>query len=168
MDGQKTVVPAGILYYHIDDPIVDAKKDDTPEEINRQIASKLVMKGLVNSDGEIIRLMDREFEKTSDVIPVSLLRTGDLSARSSVANTEEFQLISDYVNWKIREMGTEIVSGNIKAKPQGDDPCTYCQYRTVCHYATEPEEEEEQAGQLTKEEILAKMRESMEQGGSGI
>ena len=127
------------------------------------------MKGLVNSDGEIIRLMDREFEKTSDVIPVSLIKSGELSARSSVANTEEFRVISDYVNWKIGEMGSEIVSGNIKAKPQGDHPCTYCQYHKVCHYTAESDDEEDgQTGQLTKEEILAKMRASMERGGSGV
>lgn len=168
--GQKAVVPAGILYYHIDDPIIDAGKDDMPEEINRQIISKLAMKGLVNSDGEIIRLMDREFEKNSDVIPVSLLKTGELSARSSAASTEEFQIISDYVNWKIGEMGTGILNGNIKAEPQGDSPCVYCQYCAVCHYAAETEnvEEGEQMGQLTKEEVIAKMKTSMEQGGSGI
>lgn len=168
-DKQKTVVPAGILYYHIDDPIIDAGKDDTPEEIDRQIISKLAMKGLVNSDREIIRLMDKEFDKTSDVIPVSLLKTGELSARSSVASTEEFQIISDYATWKIGEMGTEIVNGNIQASPK-DDACVYCQYRTVCHYAAETESGEEggQIGQLTKEELIAKMKASMEQEGGGI
>ncbi|MFT3982319.1 MAG: PD-(D/E)XK nuclease family protein [Lachnospiraceae bacterium] len=167
-EGQKTVIPAGILYYHIDDPIIESGRDNTPEEINRQIASKLAMKGLVNSGGEIIRLMDREFEKTSDVIPVSLLKSGELSARSSVASTEEFQTISDYVTWKMGEMGTEIINGNIQAKPQ-NDACVYCQYRTVCHYAAEIEdrEETEQIGQLTKEELIAKMKASMEREGSG-
>lgn len=169
-DKQKAIVPAGILYYHIDDPIIDAEKDDTPEDVNRKIISKLAMKGLVNSDGDIIRLMDKEFEKTSDVIPVSLLKTGELSARSSAVSTEDFQTISDYVNLKIAEMGTGILRGNIKAEPQGDNPCAYCQYRTVCHYVAETDsaEEEVQNGQFTNEEVLSKMRESMEQGGSGI
>ena len=164
---EKQIMPAGILYYHIDDPLVEANKQDTPEDINKRIISQLTMKGLVNSDETVIRLMDQEFEKSSDVIPVSRLKSGELSSKSSVASTEEFQIISDYVNYKIKEMGTEILSGNIQARPQD---CTYCNYRTVCHYTAESENDTDEAeeamiSRLGKEELIAKMKEAVEQGG---
>ena len=40
-----------------------------PEEIEGQILKQLKMNGLVNSELEIIRHLDREIEKESDVIP---------------------------------------------------------------------------------------------------
>lgn len=165
----KQIVPAGILYYHIDDPLVEANRQDTPEDINQRIISQLAMKGLVNSDETVIHLMDQEFEKSSDVIPVSRLKSGELSSKSSVASTEEFRIISDYVNYKIKEMGTEILSGNIQA---GSQDCTYCSYRTVCHYTAEKENDTEEAdamvSRLGKEELIAKMKEAIGQGGEQL
>ncbi len=160
----KEVVPAGILYYHIDDPIVDASRQDTPEDINQRIVSQLVMKGIVNSEDSVIRLMDNEFEKNSDVIPVARLKTGELSAKSSVASTEDFHVISDYVNWKIGEMGSEILAGNVKAQPQD---CTYCKYKTICHMHGEPEAMQNTTEQelSDKDAVIARMKETMKQGG---
>ena len=34
---EQEIIPAGILYYHIDDPLIEKKGDMTPEEINRKI-----------------------------------------------------------------------------------------------------------------------------------
>ena len=70
----KEVVPAGIFYYNIKDPLVDTDKEnaETPEEIEMEILRQLRMNGLVNSDLEVISHMDRAIEKKSDVIPVAL------------------------------------------------------------------------------------------------
>lgn len=70
----KEVVPAGIFYYNIKDPLVDTDKEnaETPEEIEKEILRQLRMNGLVNSDLEVISHMDRAIEKKSDVIPVAL------------------------------------------------------------------------------------------------
>ena len=46
--------------------------DMTPEEIEAGILKKLRMNGLVNSSLDVIRHLDREIEKESDVIPVAL------------------------------------------------------------------------------------------------
>jgi len=72
--GDKEIIPAGIFYYHIDDPIV-AKSEAADEEIYRS----LKMNGLVNEDKEIIGLMDLKLlgpdgtlrpSAKSDIIPV--------------------------------------------------------------------------------------------------
>ena len=136
----KTIVPAGILYYHIDDPIIDAGnvKSLDDESINDSISKELKMRGLVNSDEKVYRLMDSDFETRSSVIPVSVKKDGDFNRGSSVASTEEFKVLSDYVNLKISEMGREILAGDIKIEPhkkkEGDNPCRYCDYMNVCGY----------------------------------
>ena len=39
------VLPGGMLYFHIDDPIITGTADSTPEEIELAIMKKLKMKG---------------------------------------------------------------------------------------------------------------------------
>ena len=68
----KQAVPAGIFYYHIDDPVIDREDGMTDEEIEAGILRRLRMNGLVNSSLDVIRHMDRDIEKESDVIPVAL------------------------------------------------------------------------------------------------
>ncbi|MCR5232824.1 MAG: PD-(D/E)XK nuclease family protein, partial [Lachnospiraceae bacterium] len=60
-------VPAGIFYYHVDDPVIRDDSGDDPDEskINEEIFKQLKMKGLVNSDPKIYRLMDSDFTDRS-------------------------------------------------------------------------------------------------------
>ena len=131
------IIPAGILYYHIDDPMIEQKGEMSEEEIQHRIISELCTKGLVNSDEHVIKLMDNEFEKNSDVIPVSRTEKGEFSKTASVADQKQFETISAYVNKKIAKMGKEILAGQIAANPYMDDQssaCTYCQYHSVCGF----------------------------------
>ena len=141
---QETVIPAGIFYYHIDDPMINADGSDpmTDEEINEKILGELRMSGLVNSEEEVYRLMDKDFDARSSVIPVSVKKDGEFGQGSSVASTEEFKTLSDYVNQKISEMGKEILDGDIKIEPhkrsEREDPqCKYCDYAGICGYKGE-------------------------------
>ena len=64
-------------------------------------------------------------------------KDGSLSARSSVMSGEELQQISDYVNQKIYQIGTQILHGDISVNPyeKGQtDACTYCAYKAVCGF----------------------------------
>ena len=94
-----------MLYYHIDDPVIDLK-DVTPgtelseEEINQMILKKLKPDGLINSDEKAYRGMDRDFEKSSDVIPVTLKKDQTPAAGSKVANAEEFDVITRFAREK--------------------------------------------------------------------
>ena len=89
----KHVIPAGILYYNLKDPILDRKETEQPEEIQERLLSQLQMNGLVNADREIIDRMDRQLSGRSQVIPVCVNKDGSLSKSSSVASSEEFRTI---------------------------------------------------------------------------
>lgn len=159
------VIPAGILYYHIDDPLVDADGEGelTDEEIGLKVLEQLKMKGLVNSDEKVYRLMDNDFADRSTVIPVSVKKDGDFGAGSSVASTEEFRIISDYVNQKIADMGRSIMNGNIKIEPnvchEGDtSPCTYCEYLSICGYKGQPIAAQDEVQNASDQEIIEIMK----------
>ena len=134
---KKEVVPAGIFYYHIDDPVIDREDGMTDEEIEAGILRKLRMNGLVNSSLDVIRHMDREIAKESDVIPVALKDGYVQELKSSVAGGERFAHLTDYVNRKLTEMGEEILDGNVAVDPykQGNrTACDYCPYHSVCGF----------------------------------
>ena len=132
-------VPAGILYYHIDDPMIDLTEDAGSEEIRAAIIKKLKLKGYVNADKHIVDLMDADFTGTSDIIPVGYTAKFDFNKSvSRVLTTEEFEQEISASKEKIIEMGDKILDGNIvSAKENGDikkykNTCDYCEYKPIC------------------------------------
>lgn len=133
----KEAVPAGILYYHINDPLIEKEGEPDPEEIQQEILKKLRMNGLVNSELEVIRHMDREIQKESDIIPVVLKGDEVQEAKSSVANRERFESLRKFVHEKVKAAGREILDGEIAAAPYqsgGRTACDYCPYHAVCGF----------------------------------
>ncbi len=133
----KDVVPAGIFYYNIKDPVVDQEDVDVPEDIDRLILEQLRMNGLANSDPEVISRMDREIRSKSDVIPVAV-KDGLIQERySSVAGSRHFEALKMYVRQKVKEDGLEILAGKTAAVPYkqgGRSACDYCPYHGVCGF----------------------------------
>ncbi len=136
----KDIVPAGIFYYRMQDPMLERGEEASPAQINREILKKLKLDGLVNSDDEIVRSMDRGLgageKKSSDVIPVSYTKSG-FSRYSAVAQRRQFEELSAFVNEKMRDIGRRILSGETDAEPyerKGRTACDYCTYREVCGF----------------------------------
>lgn len=133
----KQIVPAALLYYHVDDPTVESAVELSDEEINEQILAKLRMNGVVNGEPDIVERLDKYMQDKSDVIPVEKKKDGSFSSRSGVMSSEEFQVISDYVNYKIRDIGREILDGKVSVNPYqkgSENACTYCAYKRVCGF----------------------------------
>ena len=162
----KEIVPAALLYYHIDDPTIETPVELTDEQINEQILAKLRMNGVVNSDPEVVERLDRYMQDKSVVIPVEKKKDGSFSARSGVLSREEMQLISSYVDAKIRSIGREILDGKIAANPYekgNEEACTYCAYKKVCGFdGSIPGYEKRQLEDLDKQALMQRMQESVE------
>ena len=159
----KEIVPAALLYYHIDDPSVESPVEPTPEEIHEQILKQLRMNGVVNSDAGIVERLDNTMTDKSDIIPVERKKDGSLSARSSVLSGQDLKTVSGYVTRKIAEIGREILDGRITLDPYekgSEEACTYCTYKKVCGFEpTIPGCVKRKLEDLDKETILEKMRE---------
>lgn len=133
----KEVVPAALLYYHVNDPMIKSEEELSPEQVNDQLLKELRMNGLVNDSEDVIGLLDGSFATKSSIIPVERKSDGSLSARSSVVNRQDYEVISNYVNQKMHQFGTEILQGNIEVNPceQGNtESCTYCTFREICAF----------------------------------
>ncbi len=160
---EKEIIPAGILYYHIDDPVLELKEEKTPEEINEELRKMLRPAGIVNDDEEIIEKIDASEGAVKKVLPLSRKKDGSFAENSLLMSRENMELISGYAAGKLKELGSRILDGEIGMHPysrKDKEACTYCPYGKVCGFdkklpgcgkRTLPEED--------REEILEKMRE---------
>lgn len=164
---EKQVIPAGIFYYNIDDPMVDGETGESTESIEKKIKEKLRMNGLVNKSEEVVTLLDGEFEKKSDVIPVTKNKDGSFAKTSKVLETEDFQVLMDYVNKKIALLGKGILEGDVKIHPYEMDQrtaCDFCSYQGVCGFDKKiPGYSYKKLKKFSDEEVLEKIREEEKQ-----
>lgn len=164
----KEVIPAAMLYYHVADPVTQTEAEMTPEEINAQLLEELRAGGVVNSEEEITRKLDKETETKSDVIPVEYKKDGSLSARSSVLTGTELAEVSAYVNKKVRQLGKEILGGGMMLNPYEsgtESACTYCAFKSVCGFDKKmPGFAVNRLADMDKEEAMEAIRRENEKG----
>ena len=162
----KEIVPAALLYYHVDDPVAETTGEVGEEELNRMLQEQLRMRGVVNADESVLEKLDGEIGSKSLVIPVGRKKDGSLSAGSSVMSEEELHLLSDYVNHKVRSLGKEILEGHKEVNPYEagkKDACEYCAYKKVCGFDPAlPGYQKRQLEDLKETEIMQRMKEELE------
>lgn len=149
--------PAGVLYFHVHDPIYSSKKLLTVEEIEKELFKKFKMKGLVLADEEVARTMDNQFESRSEILPLSIKKDGTFYSNSSVIDENKLDVTRNYVKGKIKEIGTDITDGVIDISPyqlQKKTPCTYCAYKPICQFDSILEENEYRVLHNEKEDKL--------------
>ncbi len=137
-DSEKTVLPAGILYFRLDDPIVLGGRGVSEEDIEKAIMKELKMKGLLLADVKLIREMDNEIDGDSLIIPARINKGGDLG-RSSAATAEQFDIIKGHVKRLLYSLGEEMLKGNISISPyrrKRMTACAYCGYMSICQFDT--------------------------------
>ncbi len=130
-DQEKNVVPAGIFYFHIQDPFVDFAEGVSVEE---NLLAEFDLSGLVLGEKEIVEHLDFGEEKS---LPVSYKKDGTFTAASSVATREQFQALGDYVKKQLLTYGNEIIDGNISIAPYKEEKrtaCDYCDYKGICGF----------------------------------
>ncbi len=161
----KKVIPAAMLYYHIADPIIEDGQQLSAEQLNQKFLQELKMTGLVNENDKAVSLLDNTFTDKSDILPIERKKDGSFTAYSSVINEKDMEIVSNYVNHKIAQLGNEILQGNIAVNPceqNGKDACTYCAYKSVCHYDTEIEGYHmRELAKLSEEEAVRAMEEEI-------
>lgn len=162
---EKVIVPAGMLYYHLDDPFTEQDGTLSKEQIDAALKKELHMRGIVNSDEQVIGRLDTSIASggRSDVIPAQIKTDGTTAASSRAYSEEVLREISNYVNLKIRRLSTEILAGGIARNPyeyKEQSACTYCRYSEVCGFDERlPGCEKRSIMALDEEELLKRMRE---------
>ncbi|MDO4260591.1 MAG: helicase-exonuclease AddAB subunit AddB [Eubacteriales bacterium] len=154
------VHPAGMFYYHIEDPMLPYEEEGDPQ---RRILKELALNGLVNADPRIVELMDREAQTGSDVLPVRFKKEGGYTALSSVAEEEQLMALSRHVSRKLSEYGGRILKGEISLSPyelREEDACSRCAYHSVCGFDRRMDGcEKRRLSPLEREEIWKRLKE---------
>lgn len=166
-NGLGNAVPAGMLYYHIDDPIVD-KGGDT----EAQIQKKLIMNGLVNSKPAALAAQDHSFYNaagglaagvSSDVIPAATGKTGELYSRSMAVDAEHFADVLSCAAGRLYENAEKILSGDVEPAPYRkgtENACEWCSLKNACNFDRKlPGYRYRDLKKLERDEIWEKIKE---------
>ncbi|MCR4635881.1 MAG: exodeoxyribonuclease V subunit gamma [Butyrivibrio sp.] len=170
----KEVVPAAILYYHVADPLVDAKDtDNDPERINQKIIKELKASGVINADKKVIDLLDKSIAQgatESDILHVKLKKDGSFYASSQVMENDSYMAVSSYVRHKIREYGRRILDGDIEVNPYSlgnKNACTYCNFRSICGFdVSTPGYQLRELSKLSEDEVMTLIKDEGQHGRS--
>lgn len=134
---EKNIIPAGIYYYNIKDPIVEAEKEEE-EEAGKAILKELRMNGLSNNDPQALILLDHTGQKRSEVIKnLEIKNDGSLSGRSQIADNKQFEDLCRFGSQKAQTLGKEMMKGQIPVNPylyKQRTPCDYCEFHSVCGF----------------------------------
>ena len=129
----KRVYPAGMFYFHMDDPIVNVEYEN---EAEHKILKDLKMSGVVNEDFQLIDHMEHTGSEGYLTLPVRATKNG-YDKRSSVLNTTQLFNLGRIVEKKMTELGNSLMHGDISIKPyeyEGRKPCEYCEFKNICAY----------------------------------
>lgn len=140
----KEILPAGIFYYNIDDPVVERASE---EKVDAALLKELKMNGLVNDDVHVVSMLDQAFGNgeqlnpsvKSWVIPVDTVSSGAYGRNAKVASKDNFQVMSEYAKERIKNNAVEILDGTVEVNPYQkgkNTACDYCAYAAVCNFDT--------------------------------
>ncbi|MFK2825839.1 helicase-exonuclease AddAB subunit AddB [Bacillus sp. B190/17] len=154
--------PAGVLYFHVHNPLISSKKIMTLEEIEQEMFKKFKMKGLILGEEEALQLMDMNLATgISDIVPASFTKSGKLAKASQTADRQVFKGMRSHIRQLYQQSGDQIVDGSVDITPyqyKKTTPCQFCSYRPVCQF-DESLEENNYRLIMPKKDILEKLAE---------
>lgn len=138
--------PAAILYMSASRNKGDSKSTDK-------------MNGLVVADESVVIAMDKE--NKGEFIP----KFSPKKPSESFINTEDFNKIFEFIEFKLKRTGISIYSGDISADPiDGIDSgaCKYCEYQSICQIGNK---KHKTVPSLTNSEVLSEIERQVNENG---
>lgn len=146
---EKEIVPAGIYYYQIQDPLIESAAPLAEDELEARLQKELRLKGLTNAGN---RVKEHSEETAGEEI-----------------TPEAFSLLQSHVRKCVQEFGRGILSGEISAAPyrrEKGSACDYCAFGAVCGFDPRlPGYRYRNLKKLDKEEIWKKLGEEEQDHG---
>ena len=155
------VIPAGVFYYRLNDPLVEKKVVGEEEEIWQKVLKELKVDGVMNLKDETLEHLDHCQAGESAVIPVKYNKNGSLSKNSKVASEQEFEVMMRHALGKVLKVHRKILSGEVAAFPyrrKQESGCDYCAYRHICGFDQKiPGYKYRDIFEMTQSEVIAAM-----------
>ena len=176
----KQVLPAGAFYYEIKDPytngLTKAEKNKimkdgslTKEELKERIACEInkkrfkeyKMSGIFTDDINVLKNIDENMEKSSDIIPVRIKRDESYYADVMAIDNKHFGELINYVSDMADKFKEEICEGNIDVNPI-EKACTYCPYAGMCSFDVNAGDKYTEVPGYKLPEVISKLDEMYE------
>ncbi len=165
-ENETEIVPAGMFYFHVDDPFIDREKYSEVE-----VKMNFRPDGLFNRDLSAVTALDTSLaaangglkpSEKSTLIQAETDKEGGLKESAHGINGEDFDRLTEYVYEKLEQEAEEILSGEISANPyryKKNNPCGYCAYKHVCGFDNRlPEFSYRDLKKMKKEELWEEFR----------
>jgi ATP-dependent helicase/nuclease subunit B len=165
----KEAHPAGVLYFHVHNPMISDPKSFHEQEIEQEIFKQFKMKGRLLEDPDVVTQMDVNLTEgtSSHIIPVELTKSGAFSKRGTkTLQKEMFQSLTSYVRSLLVGAGSSIIDGVVDLNPFQYDQksaCQFCSFRSLCQF--DPTLEENKFHKLKKLKEQEILEEILESGG---
>lgn len=134
------LLPGGMFYFKIDDPMLSLENILSDDELENTLLRQFKVSGLVLNNESIINALDNEAKGHSPIAPLYFSSGGVSSKLSSLASAEEFDALRSFVFETVKDIGDEIVKGNVRVYPykkRERTACDYCIYKSICRFERE-------------------------------
>lgn len=164
---EEDIMPAGVFYFSLLEQMISADKKISDEEIEELIRKNFRMKGLILADVKVIKMNDNTLKSgSSKLVPAAITASGEVNKKwTNGVNKEKFKILQDYIDYIIKEISTEILSGKIDLKPynkKGKTPCEYCEYKAICGFNAKNKNNcYNYINKKSKDDIIKKMKEKV-------
>ena len=161
---QEDIIPAGVFYFSLLEQMINSDKKISKEEVEESIRKNFRMKGLIVADVKIIKMNDNSLESgSSKLVPAAITSSGTVNTlRTNGVNSEEFQILQNYIYKTIKDISKEILSGKIDINPyykKGKTPCDFCEYKAICGFDPKLKGNNyNYIDQKSKDDIILKMK----------
>lgn len=139
----EAMIPGGICYYHLEEPLVPITQDEDEESIRSSLMNQLRMKGIILDENQIKESMS--------------YATGQKIGR------EQFKLLGKHVKLQAKNLGKGIVDGDIQVNPyryKDQTACSYCEYAGICGFNSRRSGNHyRKLSEMKKDEIWSKLKE---------
>ncbi|WP_206458545.1 PD-(D/E)XK nuclease family protein [Anaerovorax sp. IOR16] len=134
--------PAGVFYFEIAEPMVDAS-GIAPEEyidsLREKLARTFKLDGVLLDNPNVIESMAGDFTGISDVIPVRKKKDGTFSGTSEgkLLDEAEFESFREQVHHTIEGLCNDLVCGKLDIRPKKTKTttaCEFCKFKGICHF----------------------------------
>ena len=139
---ERRMKPAGVFYFKISEPMVDASGAAIgPEEISDKIQKSFKLNGVIVDDPNVIRNVAGDFSGISDVVPIRINKEGLISGtgKDNLLTDEEFESLQEKVCEKVTDICKSLAGGGIEIHPMktaATSACAYCRYKGICRFDT--------------------------------
>lgn len=130
-----TLLPGGMFYFKIDDPLINIDTYLSNDEIEYNILKTFNISGLILNETNVITALDKEADIDKDKISISKIR--GIKSSSEITDLEHFNNLRNYVKLIVSDIGNEMIHGNIKIEPfkkKNKTGCDYCMYKSICGF----------------------------------